>query len=547
MKAFRIALLVFCAISPFLDAAENVPASARGNAKSATGKSVPASKTPSKTPVKTLGSSITDWGDSVRLEKSVKSKISRAFKEWNAAEVEEFLSKEENRILLTRAEFLRLVPPKTVTLFMKKSALRKTMQAFLTDPEWLGDYLYTGTVKNPELFLNLLCAIAQTDSQVNEPGVPRNLATAVAAEFARNNWMKGGEERVLRRYKFFADSWRAGTLNVLFDDYDVWDLRIVGGCKGEDNWGGEDSLKWLRENVSLPEKAYRTHVYQVPYRLHNKVGDLIHNQEYFLPFSGYFNGNPAPFSLEIGGVCGAVSHFAAFAACANGIPAITMGEPGHCAFSVRVQGKWYDGNSVSWDRGCHWAIWHQHREWVYLHLSEQLYGNKKETRQSFREAELARIAAQAKSPDAALEIFARALKTQPLNLPVWEEFFALAKTVRGNDAAFWRKQNVAVVDALAAEFPEAAAQLLIDFVYPNYIPAMDNPNEIFQEYKVILEKFSSWKPAQWNTDLLWDYQNSNAKNSGTYKSLALATLKNTPQYSKDFTAWRDGTKKKKED
>ncbi len=375
MKKVFLPTLFFCcaALALCAEAHGNTPTSPRGNA--------PAKFTGA---VKTLGGSVADWNNATQLEKSVRGKISRAFKHWTPEEAEEFLSHEENQILLMRSDFLRTVPAKTITLLLKKSAARKTLQVFLTEPAWMESYLYTGTPKNPERFLELLCAITQSDAHALEPGILRNLATAVAAEFARNNWTKGGDERVLKRYKFYADSWRAGTLNVLFDDYGVWDLRIVAGCKGENNWGEEATLQWLQNNASFPESNYRSHVYQVPYRLHNKVGDLIHSNDYFTPFSGYFDDNPAPFAVEIGGVCGAVSHFAAFAACANGIAALTMGEPGHCAFSVRVKGKWFDGNSVSWERGCHWAIWENHREWVYLHLSEKLFTDGKKTPRSFQ-------------------------------------------------------------------------------------------------------------------------------------------------------------------
>jgi hypothetical protein len=47
-----------------------------------------------------------------------------------------------------------------------------------------------------------------------------------------------------------------------------------------------------------------------------------------------------------GGVCGALSHVGAHAAAAHGIPAYTVGQPGHCAYAFRPErGKWLGGNA----------------------------------------------------------------------------------------------------------------------------------------------------------------------------------------------------------
>ena len=71
--------------------------------------------------------------------------------------------------------------------------------------------------------------------------VVKKIATGVAGEFSRRGWFddefendkeearKKGPTRIYARFKFFAESWREKRLNMLFDDLDYWDTRIVVG------------------------------------------------------------------------------------------------------------------------------------------------------------------------------------------------------------------------------------------------------------------------------------------------------------------------------
>ena len=63
-----------------------------------------------------------------------------------------------------------------------------------------------------------------------------------------------------------------------------------------------------------------------PYRGYNAFGDTVQGPMYYMPFKGTF-GSDAEMAIEVGGVCGSLSHVGAAAAIASGIPAMTMGEP----------------------------------------------------------------------------------------------------------------------------------------------------------------------------------------------------------------------------
>ena len=50
----------------------------------------------------------------------------------------------------------------------------------------------------------------------------------------------------------------------------------------------------------------------------------------------------------MGGVCGTVSTYGSAAAQVHGIPSAAIGQPGHCAYIIRVGQEWPVANSVTW-------------------------------------------------------------------------------------------------------------------------------------------------------------------------------------------------------
>ena len=122
----------------------------------------------------------------------------------------------------------------------------------------------------------------------------------------------------------------------------TWHLRYVVG-----SWAEDDELEWARTN--LPNKfldsskiGEATHE-MVPYRLNNDEGVSVHEG------AKYYKNEKVTLQKmhEIGGVCGAVSRFGAAVSQAHGIPAMPVGQPGHCAFLWLKDGKWTLSNDVS--------------------------------------------------------------------------------------------------------------------------------------------------------------------------------------------------------
>ncbi len=319
--------------------------------------------------------------------------------------------------------------------------------------ELLGELMFSGPL--PEDAAKMI-RIAEALWKADRSGLANRqdltTAAAVALMYAQKDWP---EEQAEARYVYFRDSRKAGKLHPTFETLATWEKRFVvsaggnGGWAGEGGWG-EESLIWLRDHVKLPVKDYTGACWQAPYRLENVFGDSIHGSKYYAPFGHMIHAERV---REVGGVCGSLSHYGATAARANGIPAITMGEPGHCAYAVRTaRGEWTPAYSLSWERGLHTSLWG--RTWTQLVLQEKVLGEKYATDRSSLQLWQAR-ALKEKNPDLADKAYRLALKAQPLAQPEWIEYVTWLRDSRKLAPLEWKKVHDDILAALA-DYPEAA-------------------------------------------------------------------------------------------
>ncbi len=281
-------------------------------------------------------------------------------------------------------------------------------------------------------------------------------AAAVALMYAEKDWP---EDQALARYRYFKESRKAGKLHPVFNTLATWEKRFVVSAGGNGKWAGkggwgEESLVWLRDHVKLPVKDYTGACWQAPYRLENVFGDSIHGPNYYAPFGHMIHAERV---REVGGVCGSLSHYGATAARANGIPAITMGEPGHCAYAVRTApGEWTPAYSLSWQRGLHTSLWG--RTWTQLVLQEKVLGEKYATDRSTLHLWQARTL-KGRNPDLADKAYRKALEAQPLAQPAWLEYVAWLRDSRKLTPLEWKKVHDDALASLAG-YPEAAWEVV---------------------------------------------------------------------------------------
>ncbi len=361
--------------------------------------------------------------------------------------------------------------PHSISDFVTSPEKMKFMELVGNNLDWMEQIVYSGEHQHAAEMLNMLYGMVKKNPNLVYNQMERDIATATALEYARYGWQY---DLALARADYYTRHWKAGELNDVFDTLPFWERRIVCGCKGDNVFGSIESLEWLLENVCLPAESYTGACWFCGYRLYNPYGESIHGPTYFEPYADIYGENRARFTYEIGGVCGSLSHFGAFAALANGVPAMTAGEPGHCAFIVRYGNKWVPAYSLSWQRGLHWQPMKDVHVYSSLHMMEEASSaeQKEATALSHAYRTLAAVYAGEKKIDKAVECFEKAVEAQPLNYTAWREYAALLAAEQPTSATAWKQINNKLCSKLVARYPEMAAVLMQKHIYPGMVKAM---------------------------------------------------------------------------
>ena len=233
---------------------------------------------------------------------------------------------------------------------VKGNSSIKLMEQVGGSEEWMSHFAFSGECVRPGMAFSILKKIYKQHPDMLTNRTVRDIATATALEYAKSNW---DQQDAVERANFYIQAWKDERLNTVFDTLPMWLRRMVCGCKGDNPYGSVESLQWALDNFHLPADRYSGSCWRCAYRLNNIYGDSIHGPLYYAPFEGSLGQNREAMTYYVGGVCGSLSHFGAFAALANGVPAMTVGEPGHCAYIVLVGDKWTPAYSLSWERGLH--------------------------------------------------------------------------------------------------------------------------------------------------------------------------------------------------
>ncbi len=238
-------------------------------------------------------------------------------------------------------------------------------------------------------------------------------ATALAHTVPVKSLADGGDIDPLQQFRYFRNTHASGLLSPSFDTSATWELRFV-----VNTWARPEELSWvlgaMDPKIKSQEKIGDA-CGMVPYRSENSKGVSIHSG------AAYYDNLPA--TLErmhtIGGVCGAISKFGTAATQAFGVPAMPVGQPGHCAFLWKKDPKtWRTGNDIFG-----WAGSSQHGG-IYIHWGNRgsyvlLMEAAHRDPANFLASERALWAAPLAGPNA-LALIQSATKTQPLNAGAWQ-------------------------------------------------------------------------------------------------------------------------------
>ncbi len=304
-------------------------------------------------------------------------------------------------------------------------------------PELLAEVLRAGPLSDFSRYgksMQILSAILQADAAVGSDPERRKTAVAVALEFTASYLNRGPDEGVAR-YLWYRDAQQQRRLHPSFDKLEAWERRFVVNLPWHHGTGTNDELDWLNSNVKLPPMEYTGACWQAPYRGDNPFGETVQGPRYYTPFEDILR--PYEMRREVGAVCGGLSHFGAAAARANGIGATTMGEPGHCAYAIRVDGKWIPAYSLSTERGIHQSVFHN--TWPYIELQEKALLKPDVNRKALRLAGQGLMAAQ-QDAQAGARLAIEACKVQPENPILWEIRFRLLQQGGLDQLQPWQKQ-----------------------------------------------------------------------------------------------------------
>lgn len=353
---------------------------------------------------------------------------------------------------------------------------KRVLNTITRNLDWMYAIAFSGECVAPGRIFGIISAAVEKHPQIMKDRLSRDITTAIGLEFAKYKWNSG---KALERCNYFITNAEKNLLNENYYTTPFWQMRIIGGAKADsmDNERGGPgnsaaaevpSMEWALKNIRTTADRFSGSCWRCGYKLFNPFAQSVHGAGYREPYIGMYNRNFHHFTYEIGGVCGGLSHFGAYAAVANGIPALTTGEPGHCSFVVLVGDKWVPAYSLSWERGAHWQPWLGNYRYTSLHLYQELNhpDNEEDYNISNAYRVLGHIQKNRKKAKAAVECFRNAATAQPLNYMAWRDYAQSISALMPSEKEAWIQLNDDLCRLLVPRYAEVSAHLLSAHVYP---------------------------------------------------------------------------------
>lgn len=447
-----------------------------------------------------------------------------------------FLREPANRLDLARISLIRKVGYEGIKQVTEQKMGASLLFELTSDLDWLNGVMFSGPTDRLGQGLVYMAAIYSRYSEDLQDPVARRICATTACEFARERY---SEKDMLARFAYYHKSYRDGKLNVIFDTLQYWETRIVCGNREPGGWGSPQSLAWQRDNVRLPAEGYLGACGQLVYRLRNVAGDSVFSDDYLGPILEYTKNTTAWAHREIGGVCGACSHYGAYAALAAGIPAMTMGEPGHCAYAVRVGNEWKMSYSIYWQHGMHKVFWGLH-DWDFLILMQDLYTDRHKTQVSDQLVALAELLASRRMMKSAVDCFDAAVVAQPLNWPAWAAYAGYLRQKAPQNKEKWQEMHDRIIDTMAVKFHNCAATMLSSYIYPHLLPLEPDRRARNKMFAAFFKKCKNFGTNRWDIAPLLNAQMAGCRTPEeqlAYMKEALNTLMDKPDYSGAVLTW----------
>lgn len=417
------------------------------------------------------------------------------------------------------AELIRATGEENMKKVAATSQGKAFLEKFLSDREWLAMYLGSGPYPiNSAEGLEILAEILAADPDAATPQY-MPLATAVALVFSAGEavwWVKtalpgqdpGGKPVTpLSRYQYYKNSHVAKKLHPMFDNLRTYELRWVV-CAPYSN----ESLEWIGDNINVPLSSIGGVCWSVRYRLFNDFSDSVHGAAYYAPGMAWMSW--AENVSGNGGVCGSLSKFGATYAHARGIPAHTMGQPGHCAYMFRkAPNQWESAYGIgSHDGGAHYHFWN--RSNVFVWMADDLFNDEEKTALAQKYYLYARYVLEKSGIKAAFPLYLEAIEKQPLHYGIYKD---LVEQCIASSSGIGKENWKEIARRLLAEgslrkYPAVACELLKKFeekhMWSDLKPAQGRAYFLSVHKAVASNIHKSWMPWDMPNDLVTRQMNA---------------------------------------
>lgn len=240
---------------------------------------------------------------------------------------------------LAQYELLRVCGPAKLADIAGQDGGGAFLRVLLGNPRWMESFLLSDPPAEsfPQALENLYL-LHRHGKDLDRP-VYRRLATALALQAG-----KLLPYRLVDRFGHVQRAHRALLLHAGFDTMDVREMRwavYLGGDAADYQYLLDDRQNTIGDYFGACWACW--------YRGENDFGDSIQGPWYHLPWR---HAHPNwEVARRVGGVCGTLSTYGASAARAHGVMSTPVGQPGHCAYVIRVDDEWPVAYDVTWPTG----------------------------------------------------------------------------------------------------------------------------------------------------------------------------------------------------
>jgi hypothetical protein len=281
----------------------------------------------------------TPVADYAALAKTLRQKIIPLCVE-NLDNLDALFTTEANRKDLALLELIRRCGEQTLTKISARPAGAAFLEALTSDIPWIESFLINDEAKWGQALENLRFLYANAQEQINNP-LYRRVATAMSLSAGDLN-----RYRFLDRFQAIIRTHQEGLLHHSFDALDTREMRWAVYLQGT-----AVDFDFLVNETQVRLGDYLGSCWGIPYIDPNVYGYSVQGWGYVDPWTHHYGtgtgDRPYRVQRQVGGVCGTLSGYGAAVSKVHGIMSTTVGQPGHCAYVVRIGDEWPTGNDVS--------------------------------------------------------------------------------------------------------------------------------------------------------------------------------------------------------